>query len=212
MKKRVSVLLVTVAFIAVSTLNAAKTEGLAIGSILQDFKLKDINGVEQSFKSLKGQNGTVIIFLSAQCPVVKQYNDRINQIYDEYKTKGINFIGINSNSTESLEWVKSHAEENYKFPMLIDTGNILADEFSATVTPEIFLFDSQGKLVYRGAIDNDRSGKNVTENFLRDALNALLEGKQITKTVTKAFGCTIKRIENGQKPVNTSIIIQKAKI
>lgn len=209
MRKMASSLIVLTFALLLTTKSFA--EGLAIGSVLEDFKLKDINGVEQSFKSLKGEKGTIIIFLSAQCPVVKQYNERINQIYNDYKAEGISFIGVNSNSTESLEWVKSHAQENYSFPMLIDSGNVLADEFGASVTPEVFLFDSKGRLVYRGAIDNDRSGKNITENFLRDALDALLQGRQIAKTVTKAFGCTIKRIEGGERPSNTSIIIQRTK-
>jgi peroxiredoxin len=209
MKK--SIFSLSVLFFLAFTSIKAFADGFPIGSVLEDFKLKDINGVEQSFTSLKGKKGTVIIFLSAQCPVVKGYNARINQIYADYQSKGINFIGINSNSTESLEWVKSHAEANYKFPMLIDSGNVLADEFAATVTPEVFVFDAAGKLVYKGAIDNSRTGENITENFLRDALDALLNGKQISKTVTKAFGCSIKRIEGQQKSVNTSIKIQRAK-
>ena len=82
---------------------------------------------------MKGKNGTVIVFLSAQCPVVKGYNERIRQIAADYAAKGITFIGVNSNASESLEWVRSNAQENYKFPVLIDKGNVLADKLGANV-------------------------------------------------------------------------------
>ncbi|MFN3330780.1 MAG: redoxin family protein, partial [Pyrinomonadaceae bacterium] len=170
------------------------------------------DGKEQTFKALKGEKGTVVIFLSVQCPVVKGYNERINQIFNEYKSKGIAFIGINSNSTESPEQIGSHARETYGFPVLIDKGNVLADELNASVTPEVFLFDSNGKLIYKGAIDNDRSGKNITENYLRDALDGLLMKKAIAKASTKAFGCTIKRTEEKVKPETTSITIRRTKV
>src|SRR4029079_5147622 len=132
--------------------------------------------------------------LSAQCPVVRGYVDRINQLADDDQAKGINFIGVNSNSSESLDWVKSNAAEyNYKFPVLIDKGNVLADKLGATVTPEVFYVDAGGKLLYHGAIDNDRSGKNVTETYLKAAFEASLGGKRIGKTSANAFGCSIKR-------------------
>lgn len=179
--------------------------------ILEDFKLVDAEGKEQSFKALKGKNGTVVVFLSTKCPVVKGYNERINQVFNEYKSRGIVFIGINSNSTESVEDIAAHAKQNYAFPVLIDKGNVLADELQASVTPEVFLFDSNGKLVYKGAIDNDRSGQNVTENYLKEALDSLLMKKQIAKNSTKAFGCTIKRTDEKVKPESTSIIIRRVK-
>lgn len=164
-----------------------------VGTVLEDFKLADTNGKEQSFGALKGEKGTIIVFLSVQCPVVKAYDERINQIAADYQAKGINFIGINSNSTESPEAVKAHAADKYKFPVLLDAGNVIADKLGANYTPEMFFFSPDNKLVYHGAIDNDRSGANVTTQFLRAAINENLAGKPITKSETKAFGCTIKR-------------------
>ncbi len=172
-----------------------RANDFTIGSTIENFTLNDVNNVEKSFNDMKGEKGTIIVFLSAQCPVVKQYNERLNALVADYQSKGINFIGMNSNSTESLEWVKSHTEENYKFPMLIDKGNVIADKWAATSTPEIFFFDKDGKLVYHGAIDNDRSGTNIKSTFLRDALDQHLDSKEIKVTATKAFGCTIKRAE-----------------
>lgn len=173
---------------------AANAQSLAVGSTMENFALPDLTGTSRSLSELSGKNGAVVIFLSAQCPVVKAYNERISQVAADYAAKGINFIGINSNSTESLEWVKSNAAENYKFPVLIDKGNVLADKLGANVTPEVFYIDARGLLLYHGAIDNDRSGRNPTELYLRAAFDSSLAGQKIARTSANAFGCTIKRV------------------
>ncbi len=180
------------AFVLVPTVSEAGD--FAVGTTLENFSLPDTDGKARSFNDLKGKNGAVIVFLSAQCPVVKAYNERISQIAADYAAKGIAFIGINSNSTESLDWVKSNAAENYKFPVLIDKGNVFADKLGATVTPEVYYIDAKNVLRYHGAIDNDRSAKAITENYLRAAFDASLSGKAIEKTRANAFGCSIKRV------------------
>jgi peroxiredoxin len=195
--KRKSILFVLALALFVLAGNVGSTTragDFAVGTVLEDFKLTDINGGEQSFSKLKGEKGTILVFLSAQCPVVKSYNARINAFTKSYKAKGINVVGINSNASESLEWVKSHATENYGFTMLVDKGNVLADKLGANVTPEIYFFDENNKLLYKGAIDNDRSGENVTNNYLQDAVDAKMAGKAIAKTSANAFGCSIKRV------------------
>ena len=165
-----------------------------IGSTLDNFTLIDINNTERAFDNLKGKKGTVIVFLSAQCPVVKQYNERINQIAADYESKGISFIGLYPNATESLEYVKTEAgKAGYKFPLLIDTGAVLADRLGATVTPEVYFFDTKNVLLYHGAIDNDKSGGNVTNNLLRLAFDSSLAGKKIETSRYNAFGCSIKK-------------------
>ncbi len=196
MRRKGSVLFTFFALLAFVLVPAVSEAGdFAIGTTLENFSLPDINGNTLSFNDLKGKNGAVIVFLSAQCPVVKGYNTRINQIAADYEAKGIKFIGVNSNTTESLEWVKSNAAEvSYKFPVLIDKGNVFADKLGATVTPETYYFDGKNVLLYHGAIDNDRSGKAITENYLRAAFDASLNGKTIEKTRANAFGCTIKRV------------------
>lgn len=186
-----SVAIVLAAFVLLPGVNSGD---FAVGSTLEDFSLPDTAGKTHSFNQLKGKNGAVVVFLSAQCPVVKGYNQRINQIAADYEAKGIKFIGINSNATESLDWVKSDAAEvGYKFPLLIDKGNVLADKLAASVTPEAYYFDAKNVLLYHGAIDNDRSGKNITEPYLRTAFDSSLSGKKIAKTKANAFGCSIKR-------------------
>ena len=179
-----------------STIGFVKGEfgDFAVGTKLENFTLPDINGAQQSFDKLKGENGAVLVWVSAQCPVVKAYNERINQVADELKAKGINLIGINSNATESLDYAKSGANEaGYKFPVLIDKGNVLADKLGASVTPEFYYFDKEKVLLYHGALDNDRSGKNVTITYLRDAFDSTLNKQPIKTSKTKAFGCSIKR-------------------
>jgi peroxiredoxin len=194
--KRISFLITAIFAVAafISFNNVSAKDGLVVGSTLENFKLTDTSGAEKSFNDLKGKNGAVLIFLSVQCPVVKGYDARIVKLAEDYAAKGINVIGINSNSTEGADKVKTHASENYKFPVLIDKGNVLADKLGANVTPETFYFNAKNVLVYHGAIDNSRNGENITDNFLRDALDTSLSGKTIAKTSANAFGCTIKRV------------------
>ncbi len=197
--KRTGLLMMIVAMAILSfglNPNVGHAGGLEIGAKIESFSLPDLSGETKSLDALKGKNGTVVVWLSAQCPVVKLYNERINEIAKEFEGKGINFVGINSNATESLEWVKSNAAEvGYKFPVLIDKGNVLADKFDAKVTPEVYYFDANNVLLYHGAIDNDRSGNNVTIEYLRPAAESALAGKAISMTRANAFGCTIKRAE-----------------
>jgi peroxiredoxin len=178
------------AFAAVSAAQAPE-----VSKAFGGFTLPDIDGKSQSFNDLKGKNGAVLIFLSAQCPVVRGYVERINRLAADYQASGINFIGVNSNSTESADWVKSNAAEySYKFPILIDKGNVLADKLGASVTPEVFYYDAGNTLIYHGAIDNDRTGKAVSETYLKAAFDASLNGRPIAKTKANAFGCSIKRV------------------
>ncbi len=169
-------------------------EALAVGSTVENFKLVDTSGAEKSLNDLKGKNGAILVFVSAQCPIVKQYNERISKFAADFAAKGINVIGINSNHTESLDWVKSHAAEKYKFPVLIDKGNVLADKLGANVTPEVYYLNEKNVLVYHGAVDNSRGGDNITENYLRDAVEANLSGKPVARKTANAFGCSIKRV------------------
>ncbi|MGI8732622.1 MAG: redoxin domain-containing protein [Pyrinomonadaceae bacterium] len=166
----------------------------AIGSTLDDFTLPDGNGKEHSLASLKGKNGAVLIFVAVQCPVSNAYNERMEKLAQEFKARGINVIGINANAAETAEAVKAHAtERKLTFPILKDPGNKIADRLGATVTPEAYFIDSSNKLLYRGRIDNSRNDAQVSSSELRDALEAGLAGKPITKTTANAFGCSIKR-------------------
>ncbi|MDX6577456.1 MAG: hypothetical protein QOE96_3409 [Blastocatellia bacterium] len=165
-----------------------------IGSTIEDFKLPDVNGGDRSLNALKGKNGTVLIFISVQCPVSNGYNERMEKLAQDYKARGINVIGINSNATEPISAVKAHAgDKHFTFAVLKDDGNKIADRLGATRTPEVYLIDANGRLVYHGRIDNSQNTANITSNDLRDAVNEMLAGKPVSKTGGAAFGCSIKR-------------------
>ena len=165
----------------------------AIGTVIDDFKLADAGGKEHSLKSLMGAKGTVILFVATKCPVSNNYNERMEKLARDYKAKGINVIGINSNNTEPAAEIKAHAtERGLTFPILKDEGNKIADRFGATKTPEAYVLDANLKLVYHGRIDNSQKIEGITSNDLRDALEELAAGKTISKTGAAAFGCTIK--------------------
>ena len=167
---------------------------VAIGSVVADFKLPDADGREHTLASLKGSKGTVLIFIATRCPVSNGYNERMAKLAADYKARGVNVVGINSNSTEPAAEVKSHAaEKGLTFTILKDDGNQIADRFNAQVTPEAYLLDASGKLVYHGRIDNSRNGDSITNTELRDAIEATLAGKAVGKAEVKAFGCSIKR-------------------
>jgi peroxiredoxin len=189
--------IIIVAFAAVA--GSGSTSDLpappAIGTTLDDFKLPDAEGAEHSLKSLTGKNGAVLIFISVQCPVSNGYNERMEKLAVDYKAKGVNVIGINSNVTEPIAAVKAHAaDKHFTFTVLKDDGNKIADRLGATRTPEAYVIDASGKLVYHGRIDNAQNTASITSNDLRDALDEMLSGKHVSKTGGAAFGCTIKRV------------------
>jgi peroxiredoxin len=189
----------SVAFAAnTSTLRAAAggTESVNIGEKVPEFKAVDLGGREQTLSSVKGTNGTVLIFISVQCPISNAYNERMKKLAQDYAAKGINVVGINANSTEAVGAVKKHAAEHgFTFTILKDEGNKIADQLGAQHTPEAYLLDASGKLVYHGRIDNQKNVGMVSSNDLRDAIDATLAGKPVVKTTALAFGCSIKRVQ-----------------
>lgn len=191
-----SILIVAFAAVAGSGRNGSDLPAPpAIGTTIDDFKLPDTDGAEHSLNALKGKNGAVLIFISVQCPVSNAYNDRMERLAQDYKAKGINVIGINSNNTEPAAEVKSHAgEKHLTFTILKDDGNKIADRLGATKTPEVYVLAANSKLVYHGRVDNSQKTEGITSNDLRDALDEMLAGKPISKTGGAAFGCTIKRV------------------
>ena len=171
-----------------------KSSGVSIGQPVADFKLPDADGREHSLATLKGSNGTVLIFVSAQCPMVRAYAERIEKLAQDYRARGVNVVGINSNVTESNDDIKRHISDNkFSFIILRDKNSKIADMLGAERTPEVYFLDASNKLAYHGRIDNHRDVSLVQSNDLRDAIDATLQGKPVVKTEAAAFGCTIKR-------------------
>lgn len=178
------------------TIDADISAPPVIGATIVDFTLPDAGGTAHSLGSLKGKNGTVLIFVAVQCPVSNGYNERMEKLAQDYKARGINVVGINANSTEPAAQVKDHAaKNNLTFPILKDGGNKIADTLGATRTPGAYFLDASNKLLYHGRIDNSRDMSQVNSSELRDALEATLAGKPVAKATASAFGCSIKRAE-----------------
>ncbi|MBL8007031.1 MAG: thioredoxin family protein [Ignavibacteria bacterium] len=172
-----------------------KSDSYKPGDKVSDFTINNYDGSSYTL-SKSDSKATVIIFMSTECPFVQPYTDRLIKLSDEFSSQGIVIWGINSNKTEPVEEVMNHAKEKgYNFPVLKDNDNIVASQFGAARTPEVFVIDnSTMTLIYHGRIDDNKEAEKVTSNDLQNALNDFLAGKAITVNQTKAFGCSIKKV------------------
>ena len=175
------------------------TKTLQIGSSIPDFELLSTNGKKYSLDSFKDKKALIIIFSCNHCPYVQAYENRIMKIQKDYAEKGVTVIAINSNDSVQYpddsfdEMKKRAAEKNFNFLYLRDEDHSVAKSFDAAHTPEIFLFNDKRKLVYNGKIDDNwQDEKKVKTKYLRDALDELLLGKDISVPETYSIGCTIK--------------------
>lgn len=173
---------------------AAVAEAPAIGEAAPDFQLTTLDGKPFSLASAaKAHKAVVIMFVSTQCPYSNAYNEKMRDMANAYASKGVLFVGINSNKTEDAAKAVAHAKANgHTFPIMKDPSNKVADRYDAQRTPEVYVVDSTGKLRYHGRITENHEDASSSPD-LKNALDSLLTGKTVVKTVTKAFGCTIKR-------------------
>ncbi len=174
----------------------AELKSLKIGDQVPAFALKNYDGKEYSLQNLlKSNKFVVVMFIATQCPVSNGYNERMVKLDEAYAAKGVKFVGVNANVKESVAEITEHAKSHgFKFPVLKDEQNKIADAYGAQVTPEIFVINPTGKLMYHGRIDDSRNPEKVHAQDLSLALDALLAGKEPPRTETKAFGCSIKRV------------------
>jgi peroxiredoxin len=180
-----------IGFITVLVLQAAGTK-----KKIENFTLSDYNNVQHSLTDCNPSKAIVLMFIATQCPVSNAYNERMVQLYKDYTSKGVAFIGINSNKQEGIDEIKEHAQEHgFLFPILKDNNNTIADKLGASVTPEIFVLNTKFEILYHGRIDDSKKEAKVSSNDLRTALDAILTGKPVENTETKAFGCSIKRVK-----------------
>jgi thioredoxin-related protein len=181
-----------------------KIEPIKIGTTMPmaDLKLVDVTSEnkEKSLSDLKGTNGTLVMFSCNTCPYVIANQNRTMAVAKVALGLNVGVAIVNSNeakrgSDDSAEKMKTYANgQSYYFSYLVDTNHKLADAFGAQFTPECFLFNKEGKLVYYGAIDNSpKDETKATTPFLENALQELATGKDITVKTSKAIGCSIKR-------------------
>ena len=165
-----------------------------VGAKVADFNVNDAIGRPVKFSTLRGDI-TVVMFVSVQCPISNDYNERIIALHNDYTAKGVKFIFLNANATESPTQIINHAKQvGFPFPVYRDPGNVVADRFGAQVTPESYVIDKLGTVLYHGAIDDARNPVRVTAQGLRMALDAVMASRPVGTTETRAFGCTIKRV------------------
>ncbi len=165
-----------------------------------DVMMKDISGDLVSLKQVRDANGLLVMFSCNTCPYVIKNQGRTKSICTYAKAKSIGVILLNSNeggrrSGESLADMQRYAkEQGYSYFYALDSENELADAFGATRTPECFLFDKNNKLVYHGAIDDSPPDINeVKRTHLKDAINELIIGKDISVKESRSIGCAIRR-------------------
>ncbi len=180
---------------------AVETTNKALGFNAPDFNLPDtVSGENKSLNDLKGEKGTVVMFICNHCPYVIHVNEQLVALSNDYIPKGISFIAISSNDVVNYpadhpDKMKTVAEkEGYPFPYLYDESQAVAKAYDAACTPDFSVFDDELMCVYRGQLDNSRpnSGIPVTGTDLRNALDALLKGEPINEVQYPSLGCSIK--------------------
>ncbi|MFX0173726.1 MAG: thioredoxin family protein [Candidatus Hodarchaeota archaeon] len=195
---------------------SVKSQMLKLGTKAPGFTLKNsINNQMMSLDENMGKNGTLVFFICNHCPFVIHVRDQFKPLYEEYSVKGISFIAINSNSTETHpqdgpEYMKALANKmKWDFPYLFDETQEVAMVYNAACTPDFFLFDNEMKLYYRGQLDSSRPKTNipVTGEDLRYALDSLLEGKPSPKDQKPSMGCNIKWKPGNEPQYFTDVII-----
>ncbi len=183
--------------ILVAALFASVSPGLSVGDKVPDFQLSGTDGKEYGLKTaLAASAAVVVVFVATKCPYSNAYNERYNLLVDELRKrpKKIAFLAVNSNANEPLDEVKKHAaDRGFRFAVLKDEAQKVADLFRAEKTPEVFLIGAKGDVLYHGRIDDDTEGKNIQRRDLLAAVDEYLAGKPVTVKETKAFGCSIKR-------------------
>ena len=200
MKILKSVVLLTVIGLATAFTLKTNEGGYKIGDSIDDFSLMNIDDEMVSLSDYKDAKGFIVVFTCNTCPYSIANEARIIALDKKYKKTGFPVIAINPNDPvavpgDSFEKMKDRGQEKgFTFPYLLDVGQKIYPKFGATKTPEVYIVtQSNLKVKYIGAIDNSsRDASAVTEKYVENALDALLAGKKIEKTTTRAIGCSIK--------------------
>ena len=180
---------------------------LPLGTAAPDFRLPDTNGKIVSLADFKNAPALLIVFMCNHCPYVKHIRQGLAQLGRDYLPKGAGIVGINSNDAvnypaDSPAKMKEEMQvAGYTFAYLYDETQAVAKAYRAACTPDLYLFDKEKKLVYRGQFDDSRpgNGMRVTGMDLRDALDAVLSGKPVEKEQIPSIGCNIKW-KSGNEP------------
>lgn len=175
------------------------TDKLKIGSKAPNFNLPGVDNKFYSLDSFYNKKILIVIFSCNHCPYVQAYENRIISIQSEFAEKGVQIVAINSNEDKNYpedsfeEMIKRSNDKHFNFPYLRDETQEVAKAYGATHTPEIFLFDKERKLRYHGKIDDNwKEPEKVKYQYLRNAIEEVLKGKEVSIPETFSIGCTIK--------------------
>ena len=181
------------------------TKGYKVGDKVEDFKLPGVDGLQYSLSTFKEVEGYVIIFTCNTCPVAQKYEQRIIALQNGYFQAGFPVIAINSNnplavSGDSMDEMKKRSKEKkYPFVYLSDADAKVCNQFGASNTPHVYLLDKNRIVKYIGAIDDNADDATAVKNrYLENAIMAVKAGKNPEPSMTKAFGCSIKK--RGMEP------------
>jgi thiol-disulfide isomerase/thioredoxin len=206
--KATSALLVAGLALALSARAAGPVPTLPLGSAAPDFSLPGVDGRTWSLKDFDGAKALVVIFTCDHCPTAQYYEERIKAITADYRDRGVAVVAIMPNDPRSvrldeLGWTDvgdtfaemkiRAADRHFNFPYLYDgDSESAARAYGPVATPHAFVFDAGRKLRYAGAIDDSERPQRVTIHYLRDALDAVLAGREPPVARTKVVGCSIK--------------------
>ena len=185
---------------------------LAIGAAAPDFSLRGVDGKTYTLASFKNAKVLVVVFMCNHCPTSQAYEPRMIKLTSDYGSKGVKVVAINPNNPSSLrldelgysdvgdsfDEMKIRAKTaGFNFPYLYDGDTEVASgKYGPIATPHIFIFDKDRKLRYQGRIDDmEDPAKTPTTYDARNAINAIIAGKEVPVTSTKVFGCSVKWIE-----------------
>ncbi|HTN44866.1 MAG TPA: thioredoxin family protein [Flavipsychrobacter sp.] len=165
-----------------------------------EIRLSSVTGEEISLSEAKKEGGLLVMFSCNTCPYVLKSQARTKEMVDYAGQNNIGVVIVNSNEAQrdkadSYEAMKKYAkDQKYKVPYVVDENSKLADLFGATRTPEVFLYNREGKLMYHGAMeDNPSSPAESKEFYLKNAMDKIVTGEMPDVNFTKSIGCTIKR-------------------
>jgi len=193
-KLRLALLMAAVAMVSAACSNPVAA--LDVGETAPDWSgIIGTDDAEHALSDYADAKLIVMVFTCNHCPVAKAYEDRLVAMQNDYKAKGVQVIAVNVNNlpADRLDKMKERAEaKGFTFPYLYDPTQEMGRDYGATCTPHAFILGKERKIAYTGAIDDSMKADKVQKPYLRDALDALLEGKDPPEPQTKQFGCSIK--------------------
>lgn len=170
-----------------------------LGSPRPDFSLPGVDGRTHAAGDFTGAKALVIMFICNHCPYVQAVEDRLLQLGRDFSPRGAAFVAICSNDPTDhpddapAGLARRWREKSYPFPYLIDADQSVAKAFGAVCTPDLYLYDAQGRLAYRGRLDDSwRNPALVQRQELKEALQAVLEGRSVDSRQNPSMGCSIK--------------------